>query len=82
MESISVGIPVIAYKVGGLKEVIIDDVTGMLVEKNDIKSMSASVKEILLNQELYKTMSYNAIKDWELRFYSESIKKQIFDVLV
>lgn len=82
MESISVGIPVIAYKVGGLKEVIIDDVTGMLVEKNDIKSMSASVKEILSNQELYKTMSYNAIKDWELRFYSESIKKQIFDVLV
>lgn len=82
MESISVGVPVVAYKVGGLKEVILENKTGILVNKNSIREMADSVDRLLSDSILYSEMSNNGVEDWHKRFYAESIKKQILEILL
>jgi len=81
MESVSVGVPVVAYSVGGLKEVIINNETGFLVNKDSINDIYTAIKYLSEHKEVYQTMRNKALKDWGDRFYSESIKKQLYQVL-
>jgi glycosyltransferase involved in cell wall biosynthesis len=44
--------PVVATRVGGIPEVITDDVTGHLVERGDVRAMSGRILELLDDPEL------------------------------
>lgn len=81
MESLSVGVPVVAYNVGGLKEVIIDKETGFLVEKDNVEELYFSVKYLIENIDMYQKMSDRGVIDWNDRFSSASIKQQLYQVL-
>lgn len=48
--------PVVATRVGGIPEVITDDVTGHLVERGDARAMSERILELLDNPELRMRM--------------------------
>jgi glycosyltransferase involved in cell wall biosynthesis len=54
LEAMRAGIPVIATKVGGLPEVIIDGKTGILVEPSTPRQLSKSIARLLTDQELAK----------------------------
>lgn len=61
LEAMSYGIPTISYNIEvGPKELIIDNKTGFLVEKNNYKEMSDKIKLLIKDPVLRKTLSENA----------------------
>ena len=60
LECIYANLPVISYRCSPfIEEVIIDKVTGVLVEKNNIGHLSAAIKECVTNPDLINYMSNN-----------------------
>jgi glycosyltransferase involved in cell wall biosynthesis len=47
LEAMACGVPVVAYAVGGLKETIVDGVTGAHVPPGDVNALAARLREIL-----------------------------------
>lgn len=76
MEASSVGIPTIAYEVGGLKEVIENNVSGKLSPKNDIDSLVDNIKKIFDNTDNYQRLCENARENWEEKFSLKAVKKE------
>lgn len=73
LEAMAMGVPVIGTKSGGITEVVIDNVTGILCEVGDIESMASHAVEILTNDHLRKQLAKNAIKHVKENFDSEKI---------
>lgn len=67
LEAMVFGLPVIAVKEGGLRETIIDNYSGFLVDR-DVNELSGKVLKILNDQDLFDKMSKNnknqIIKYW------------------
>lgn len=60
MEALSSGVPVVAYRVGGLPEFVLDGFNGFLVEVGDIEGLAIKINEIIKNDALFQKMSTNA----------------------
>jgi glycosyltransferase involved in cell wall biosynthesis len=56
LEAMSCGVPVIAYRSGGLAEQIEDGVTGYLVEPDDVGALANRVRYLMMDAELLKKM--------------------------
>ena len=65
IEAMSYGKPVVASDVGGISEIVINDVNGYIVE-NDAILFAEKIKYILENKEIYNRFSENS-----LRIYNE-----------
>ena len=59
-EAASQGIPTVAYATGGVPEVILDGVTGILVKQGDINHFAAQLKKLHSEKELLKAMKEKA----------------------
>ncbi|MCS7232064.1 MAG: glycosyltransferase family 4 protein [Elusimicrobiota bacterium] len=72
--------PVIATKVGGIPDFVVDGVNGFLVEYGDIISLADRMKKLLSCKQLYTKMSLNAKKTAEEFKWERIIKEyeQIF----
>jgi sulfoquinovosyltransferase len=63
LEALASGIPVVGVAAGGLVDIIVDKVTGFLVENNDnMVEFSQAVKKLIQNKELSKAMGGNALE--------------------
>jgi glycosyltransferase involved in cell wall biosynthesis len=60
VEAMSMKVPVIATKVGGLPEVVDDGKTGILIPPGDVDALSKAIKYLLKNPELKLEMGKNA----------------------
>ena len=54
------GLPVIATRVGGVPSLIIDGITGLLVEKNDVDGHVRALESLYENRRLQQQLSKNA----------------------
>ena len=70
LEAFSCKLPVIAYNVGGIKEVVHNCKTGWLVEKNDEEGFAVAVNECL-------SINNNPIKESALRLANEEYRMDI-----
>ena len=70
-EAFYLRIPVVATKVGGIPEIVEDNVTGILVPPNDPNELLNTINFILGNKELAKKLSDNA--------YARCIKEMTYD---
>lgn len=61
IEAMAFGKPVVASKVGGISEIIIDDVNGYTVE-NSAQAFCEKISYILENDEIYARFSKNALQ--------------------
>lgn len=52
LEAMSIGLPCIASRAGGVQEVLKDEETGMLVEPDSIEDLSRALRQIIDNREL------------------------------
>ena len=76
--------PIVAYDIPGINEVVLDGVTGYLVEEGDINRLTSVAIKLLRNKELAKQFGANARKMVEEKFslslYTNKIK-MIYDEL-
>lgn len=56
LEAMQFGLPVIASGVGGIPDIILDNETGFIIEKNDYKILSDKIQYLLENPELCQKM--------------------------
>jgi N-acetyl sugar amidotransferase len=70
MEAMSYGIPVIATDVGGSREIVTDNINGILLNSNPQKEeVAEAIKKIFtLDSSSYITLSENAYNTWNTKF--------------
>jgi len=52
LEAMSVGIPIVATRVGGVPELVADGVSGLLVERGDVEGMADALGKVLADEKL------------------------------
>ena len=62
LESESLGTPVITANYGGMKELVENNITGILVDNINEHNLQKTIKELYFNNELLSKMSMNCIK--------------------
>ena len=68
LEGMSWGKPSIGYNIEGLKELIVNNKTGYLLNKYDEKSMADCILKLLNNPDLIEKLGYNAYKQIKKKF--------------
>lgn len=72
VEAMSWGVPVVVSDVGGLREIITDQVNGLLIPPNDTPALQEAILQLTDNTTLYDTVADNAIKTVQERFSRDS----------
>lgn len=75
LEAMACGIPIVASNIGGIPDVVKDDICGLLVEPNDPDALSISIIKILSDTELQERLGKEGRKQAEL-FSWEKIAKE------
>ena len=78
IEAMSVGVPVIANNVGGIKEVITSNEFGVLVKKNSIRDFSNSLIKLLTNKIKRKKIIKSAKKQFNIKFKASIMSQNYF----
>jgi glycosyltransferase involved in cell wall biosynthesis len=60
LESMSMGVPVVASSIGGISEIVIDGETGFLVAPGDKNALADAIIEVWANQNNYREMKTKA----------------------
>ncbi|WP_259424189.1 N-acetyl-alpha-D-glucosaminyl L-malate synthase BshA [Bacillus velezensis] len=84
LEAMACGVPCIGTNIGGIPEVIKDQVSGFLVEVGDIQAASEKAIAVLEDKQLSKRLTDHALKMAETAFSSQRIVSQyerIYDEL-
>lgn len=68
LEAASLGIPVIASNVGGIPELVQDQVHALLIPPDDPQSLAQAVKRIINDKKLAETLSANAVERIKEKF--------------
>lgn len=77
LEALSIGVPVIATKVGGVPELIKNDDTGILISPYSEDEVSSALFKILKNPELREKIARNGKKFVQEKFNFTNIYKKI-----
>jgi len=80
IEAQAVGVPVVATKVGGVIDIIDDDINGILVPPKDTEAMAVAVVRVLKDNNLTKALCRNARKKVEKEFSLELMSKKTIEV--
>ena len=81
LEASAAGLPVIATRHAGIKDVIIHETTGLLCEEHDVASMAANMLALLDNKEFAKSLGtagkYNIQTKYTLERHIESLQNTL-----
>jgi len=67
-EAMGLGIPVVATDVGGIREVIDDGRTGLLVPPADVEQLTRALRRVLCDDDVRRDMGAAARRTFEERF--------------
>jgi glycosyltransferase involved in cell wall biosynthesis len=76
LEAMSVGCPLITAAVGGIPELIQDQMNGLLVPFQDVKAMAVACQKLLDNPALAARLGWQAWMDCRTLYSPENIAKQ------
>jgi glycosyltransferase involved in cell wall biosynthesis len=79
VEAMSVGVPVIATRVGGLPDLVTDAVTGLLVPPGDVAALAGAVDGLLSNDEAARRIAAAAAQDAHARLSIDTMERQVAD---
>lgn len=77
LEAMASGLPVISTDVGALREIIIDDVNGIIISKQSVEQITEAINTLINNNELRVKISKNNRKKAESEFDVPIIFKKI-----
>jgi glycosyltransferase involved in cell wall biosynthesis len=80
LEAISLEVPVVCTDVGGIKEVITQSHSGLLVPSNDHQSLTEAIKKLMQNEALRDELAGNAKKMVEQVFNVDNTNKKLIDL--
>lgn len=76
LESMACGTPVVGFNVGGIREVVVDGLTGLLVPKGDFHALREAMRKILSNAALRDEFANNsrriALQEYSLETQARS----------
>lgn len=84
LEAMATGLPVIATRVGGNPELVLDGQTGRLVEKENVESLSVVLRDLVANDEKCRQFGEAAYQCVQAEFSIDSMVaryQQIYDRL-
>ena len=81
IEAFAVGTPVVASAVGGLKEIVRDGETGLLVSYDDVLSLRDALERLLDDPSLRKRMSENARQEGRRSYHEEVYKERVVRIV-
>lgn len=81
IEATLAGLPVIASKIEGIQDAVIDGETGIFVESKDADGFANAIKSILSDEESYQLFRLNAAKVTKERFHWDAISKLYAELL-
>src|SRR6185437_11552005 len=76
IESFASRIPVVAFKTDTASEIIEDNKTGILVEKENVKQLAKKISELLSNPDKRQQIIENAYKRFETYYNVERMAKE------
>ena len=80
LEAMSKGLPVIAYNVNGVKDVIINNLNGYLVKPFDYQDFVNKIISLYKDKDSYREMSKNVLKRMDDFNWDTSIQKLINEI--
>jgi glycosyltransferase involved in cell wall biosynthesis len=80
VEALACGTPVVASNIGGIPEIITDLQNGLLFEAGNIRQMVDTIKLISQEDELWRSMCFNARKTYEARYTPEQNYQMLIQV--
>jgi len=79
LEAMSTGCPVIASRIGGLTDLVVDDETGLLVEPGDALALRQAMERLLAYPDLRKSMRHAALRK-VIEFQASAVIPRIVQV--
>ena len=80
-EAFSAGTPVVAYRAGGIPEMIEHGRTGVLTERPDFESLASSLRTLAEDQPMLERLSAAGRTEWERRFRVDTFRANICRLL-
>ncbi|MEL9909404.1 MAG: glycosyltransferase family 4 protein [Desulfurococcaceae archaeon] len=77
LEAMAAGKPVVATRVGGIPEIVVDNVTGILVPPGNTNALIKALEKLITDDELRTKMSHNARKWVEKFSWKRSAKEHL-----
>jgi glycosyltransferase involved in cell wall biosynthesis len=81
IEATLAGLPVIASKVEGLQDAIIEGETGIFVESKDAEGFKSAILDLVGNDETYRAFKLSATKSTEEHFHWNAISRRYGELL-
>jgi glycosyltransferase involved in cell wall biosynthesis len=85
LEAMACGIPVVAFDVGGLPDMVRPDMTGLLVPPEDVRGLRLAIEEILGDDERRAQMSFEcrrvAVEQYSLEIQAERYRRLYKELL-
>ncbi|MHA1212733.1 MAG: glycosyltransferase, partial [Candidatus Heimdallarchaeota archaeon] len=81
LEALSAGLPIIATNVGGIKDAVIDNYTGKLIEQKNSEAIMKAISELKNNKKLYNDISENCKKYAKKFDWSKIADKYILEII-
>jgi glycosyltransferase involved in cell wall biosynthesis len=77
LEAMGSGVPVVAYGVGGVPELVLDGVTGLLVAPQDLDGLTASVRRLIADPQLRRRLGAAGVEHVGGRFTLEGMVSRV-----
>ena len=74
------GTPVVGYRVPGVKDSVVQDKTGILVDKNDTKVAAQAIIDLAADEKRYMSLSENSRK-WAKKFSWKKAGEQSLELI-
>ncbi len=80
LEAMQLGVPIISSNEGAIPEIVIDGITGFIVDDNDPDHYCRKTEELINNHELRSRMGEAARKEFSQNYTLEIFEKNMLDV--
>jgi glycosyltransferase involved in cell wall biosynthesis len=81
MEAFSAGTPVVAYRSGGIPELVEDGRTGILTESPDAEALARAIRLLIADTAKMERLSIAGRREWESRFRLETFQRNACDFI-